>query len=67
MSLSLNNIEGVQTNITTGHALKTAGLSKSQQELEGEMALKLIASAAGVDSAALPTVGNSGHTINIKV
>ncbi|MBA6262332.1 MAG: hypothetical protein V7780_15940 [Colwellia sp.] len=67
MSLSLNNTEGVQTNITTGHALKTAALSKNQQELEGEMALKLIASAAGLDSAALPTVGNSGYNINIKV
>ena len=67
MSLSLNNTEGVQTNITTGQALKTAGLSKNQQELEGEMALKLIASAAGIDSATLPTVGNSGHNIYIKV
>jgi hypothetical protein len=67
MSLSLNNTEGVQTDITTGHGLKTAVLSKNQQKLEGEMALKLIASAAGVDSATLPTVGNSGHTINIKV
>jgi hypothetical protein len=67
MSLSLNNTEGVQTNITTALALKTAGLSKSQQEIEGEMALKLIASAAGVDSVALPTVANSGHNINIKV
>ena len=67
MSLSLNNTEGVQTNITTGQALKTAGLSKNQQELEGEMALKLIASAAGIDSSTLPTVGNSGHNINIKV
>ena len=38
MSISLNNTEGVQTNITTGHALKTAKLSQSQQELEGEMA-----------------------------
>jgi len=67
MSISLNNTEGVQTNITTGHALKTAKLSQSQQELEGEMALKLIASAVGADSVALPTVGNSGHNINIKV
>jgi hypothetical protein len=67
MSISLNNTEGVQTNITTGHGLKTAKLSQSQQEIEGEMALKLIASAAGVDSAALPIVGNSGNNINIKV
>jgi len=67
MSISLNNTESVQTNITTGHGLKTAVISKNQQELEGEMALKLIASAAGVDSAALPTIGNSGHNINIKV
>lgn len=67
MSISLNSTEGVQTNITTAHALKTAVISKDQQALEGEMALKLIASAAGVDSAALPIVGNSGHNINIKV
>jgi hypothetical protein len=67
MSLSLNTAEGVNTNITTGHALKTAKLSQGQQEIEGQMALKLIASAAGPDTAALPTMGNSGHTINIKV
>jgi hypothetical protein len=67
MSLLLNNIESVQTDITTGYALKTAALSKSQQELEGEMALKLIASAGSIDSVALPTSGSSGFTINIKV
>jgi len=67
MSITLNNTEGVQTNITTGHGLKTAKLSQNQQELEGEMALKLIASAAGLDSVVLPSVGNSGHNINIKV
>jgi hypothetical protein len=67
MSLSLNHTESVQTNITTGHALKTASLAKNQRELEGQMALKLIASAGGVDSQTLPTVGNSGNTINIKV
>ena len=67
MSISLNNTEGVQTNITTGHGLKTAKLSQNQQELEGQMALKLIASAGSVGSAALPTIGNSGHNINIKV
>ena len=67
MSLTLNNIEGGQSNITTGHALITAALSKNQQKLEGEMVLKLLASAASVDSATLPTVANIGHHINIKV
>ena len=64
MSLTLNNDNAVNE-ITTGHALKTAKLSKDQQELEGEMALKLIDS-ANLNAVALP-VGNSGHNVNIKV
>jgi hypothetical protein len=67
MSISLNNTESVQTNITTGHALMTAKLAQGQQELEGKMALTLIASAGGSNVGASPAVGVSGHNINIKV
>ena len=64
MSLTLNNDNPV-SEITTGHALKTANLTKNQQEREGQMAINLIES-ANIDAIALP-VGNSGHNINIKV
>jgi len=47
--------------------LLTAKLAQGQQEFEGKMALTLLASAGGIDSAALPAVGVSGHNINIKV
>ncbi len=63
MSITLNNDNAV-TEINTGHALKTANLSKSQQELEGQMAINLIES-ANINAIAAP-VGNSGHNINIK-
>jgi len=64
MSITLNNDNAV-TEINTGHALKTANLTKNQQELEGQMAIKLIES-ANIEAIAAP-VGNSGHNINIKV
>lgn len=66
MSIELNANNAVSTNTETAHAIKTANLAKSQTELEGEMALNLIASAA-VDNMSLPVVGNSGQNINIKV
>ena len=64
MSLTMNNDNAV-TEITTGHALKTANLAKNQQELEGQMAINLIESAS-IDGLAMP-IGNSGNNINIKV
>ncbi|MBA6233696.1 MULTISPECIES: cytoplasmic protein [unclassified Colwellia] len=67
MSISINNTESFQANITTGHALLTAKLAQGQQELEGKMALTLLTSAGGGNSAALPAVGVSGHNVNIKV
>jgi len=66
MSITIGTPDAVQTNTATAHAIKTANLSKSQTELEGQMALNLIQSAS-VDSVALPTSGNSGQNINIKV
>jgi hypothetical protein len=66
MSISINNTESFQANITTGHALLTAKLAQGQQELEGKMALTLLSSAGG-NSAALSAVGVSGHNVNIKV
>lgn len=64
MSLTLNNDNQVRE-VTTGHALKTANLSKDQQELEGKMAIDLIES-ANIGELAQP-IGNSGQNINIKV
>tara|TARA_R110000744_G_scaffold38708_1_gene88506 strand:+ start:531 stop:734 length:204 start_codon:yes stop_codon:yes gene_type:complete len=67
MSLEINsNSATVSTNSGTILAVKSANLAKSQTELEGQMALDLIASAA-VGSLSLPAVGNSGQNINIKV
>jgi hypothetical protein len=63
MSLTLNT-EPVTGEIKTAHALKTANLQKSQQAIEGEMAIKLIAS-ANIETLAMP-IGNVGQNINIK-
>jgi hypothetical protein len=46
-------------------AVKSANLSKSQTELEGQMALALIESAS-VGNESLAVVGNIGQNINIK-
>ncbi len=56
----------VTMNTETILAVQTANLAKSQTELEGKMALALLASAS-VDNISLPVVGNSGQNINIKV
>ncbi len=66
MSITLGSTDSVQTNTDTSHAVLTAKKAQTQQEIEGQMALKLINSAS-VDTVALPPVGNSGHNINIKV
>lgn len=67
MSIEINSSSAAaSTNVETALAVKSANLAKSQTELEGQMALDLIASAA-VDSLSLPIVGNSGKNINIKV
>lgn len=66
MSITIGSTEAAQTNTSTAHGIKTANLVKNQQELEGQMALKLIQS-ANVDNVALPTTASSVHTINIKV
>lgn len=66
MSLTIGSSDPVQTNTESAHAILTAQKAKSQQEIEGQMALKLINSAS-IDTAAMPPVGNSGHNINISV
>ena len=66
MSLELGATNPVSTNTETAHGVKTANLAKSQTEIEGQMALKLISSAS-VDNISLPVVGNSGQNVNIKV
>jgi hypothetical protein len=65
MSVELNANNPVSLSTETVLAVKSANLVKSQSELEGQMALALIASAS-VDNISLPT-GNSGQNINIKV
>ncbi len=66
MSIEVNGSNAVSLTTETLLEAKTANLAKSQTELEGQMTLNLIASAA-VDNVSLPTVGNSGHNVNIKV
>ena len=65
MSLSIGNTDAVQSNVDTAHGIKTAQKAKSQQELEGQMALNLIQS-ANVNAVPAPTA-TSGNNINIKV
>lgn len=65
MSIAINSSNAVQTNTESAVAIKTANLAKSQQVLEGEMALQLIQSA---NIEGLSTSSNSvGSQINIKV
>jgi len=66
MSVELNANKPIVMSTEAILAVKTASIAKTQTELEGQMALDLIASTS-VDSASLPTVGNSGQNINIKV
>ncbi|WP_077288401.1 hypothetical protein [Cognaticolwellia aestuarii] len=66
MSLEINANNPITQHTDTSVAVKTANLAKSQTELEGQMALDLIATAA-ITTPTLPTTGNSGQNINIKV
>ena len=68
MSLSIgNNNQTVQNNVDTAHGLKTAKIAQSQQEIEAEMALKLIES-ANLNAVSLPApTATSGQNVNIKV
>lgn len=66
MSITIGSSDTVPTNTDTAHGILTTKKAQSQQEIEGQMAIKLIES-ANVESAAMPTMGNSGHIINIKV
>ena len=65
MSVSLGQNSSVAAQATSGAELLSAAVSKSQQELEGQMALQLIQSASPANLPA-PT-GNSGFQVNIKV
>lgn len=66
MSITIGNSDPVATKTESAHSILTAKKAQSQQEIEGQMALKLIDS-ANVNGATSPPVGNSGHIINIKV
>lgn len=68
MSIELNSNNSVAMSTETILAIKSANLTKSQTELEGQMALSLIASAVVSDqSLASNVTGNIGQNISIKV
>lgn len=65
-----NEISGGVSNQTTDMLVEVhaAKIAKSQTELEGQMVLSLIQSAAApTQSTSLPISGNSGFHVNIKV
>lgn len=64
MSISINSTSSVQTNHESAHAIKTAQLAKSQQEIEGQMALNLIQSAAPTSTG---LSSNPNQIVDIKV
>ncbi|MEI6894162.1 MAG: hypothetical protein V5789_05925 [Colwellia sp.] len=66
MSISLGQHNSIVTQPTSGAELLTAALSKSQQELAGQLALQLIESVNATSSPAAP-IGNTGFQVNIKV
>jgi len=66
MSITIGSTDAVQTNTQSAHGILTAKKAQTQQEIEGQMALKLIQSAS-VENVTSPAVGNSGHNINISV
>ncbi|MBU2871467.1 hypothetical protein [Colwellia sp. E2M01] len=66
MSISVGQSSSVTAQSSASAEFLTAAVAKSQQELEGQMALQLIQSAGPVAAAAAPT-GNIGQHINIKV
>ena len=67
MSISINEqTPSVTMEKSSGQQLLTAALAKSQQELEGKMALELLQSAdIATTPQSLPV--NLGNNINIKV
>jgi hypothetical protein len=67
MSISSNNGVSIQTQAS--HEFLAASVAKSQQELEGQMALALIASVGASSPAAggQSTNPNLGQNVNIKV
>jgi len=65
MSVSLGQNSSVASKATSGAEFLSAAVAKSQQELEGQMALQLIQS-ANPSNLPAPT-GNSGFQVNIKV
>jgi hypothetical protein len=65
MSISVGQNGSVAAKASSGEEFLTAAVAKSQQELEGKMALQLI-QAANVINLPVPS-GNIGFEINIKV
>ncbi|TYK66848.1 hypothetical protein [Colwellia echini] len=66
MSISIGQSSSVAAQSSASAEFLNAAVAKSQQELEGQMALQLIQSAGPVASATAPS-GNIGNHINIKV
>jgi len=67
MSITLNTQSDIPLKTNSAVAIKTANLSKSQLEVEGQMALNLIQSATTVLQSPPVTTGSVGSIVNIKV
>lgn len=65
MAVSLDSNNTTATQASSGAEFLTAAVAKSQQELEGEMALQLIQSVSPESEASAST--SIGSHINIKV
>jgi len=66
MSITISPSDPLPQNTDSGLGIIMASKVKDQQKIEGQMAVNLIKS-ANMDTVAMPPVGNSGHSINIKV
>lgn len=67
MSISIGSNDSVSMQTQASHELLAASVAKSQQELEGQMALALIASVGQASNEAQPSNPNLGSHINIRV
>lgn len=67
MSISIGSNDSVSMQTQASHELLAASVAKSQQELEGQMALALIASVSEGGTETQSSNPNLGSHINIRV
>ncbi|XPF95478.1 hypothetical protein ACM9HF_05545 [Colwellia sp. RE-S-Sl-9] len=67
MSITMNTSNPAMTQTDTAQGIKTAGLAKSQAEIEGQMALRLIQSANVAVQPAGASTEALGSIVNISV